>query len=64
MFVEEIDMKKFARLQKVLATPLALLFVALLLVCAIGTTNTFAAFDGSGHEGSGDPGSGSTGYST
>ena len=58
-------MKK-TRMQKMLALPLVFVFVAVLMVCALGnSSNAVAAgslisgLSGSGSMGSGDPGSGS-----
>ena len=60
-------MKK-TRMQKMLALPLVFVFVAVLMVCALGnSSNAVAAgslisgLSGSGSVGSGDPGSGSDG---
>ena len=60
-------MKK-TRMQKMLALPLVFVFVAVLMVCALGNSNNAVAagslisgLSGSGSSGSGLPGSGSTG---
>ena len=60
-------MKK-TRMQKMLALPLVFVFVAVLMVCALGNSNNAVAagslisgLSGSGSMGSGDPGSGSDG---